>query len=296
MAKATRAHALAPSDAADVACELLRRSGLSPQTAHRLDALMREFALFAERGHAVRDVRDASPAIATAYLEAPTTAGQQPGPSLQYFRRLAIRTLFRLCRENGFDVGDPTTDAVLPSRRPASFRPLLDNEIDLARSVVLATRHCERAAAAWALAEATAQTAELAAVRRSDVDLAQTRVWVHGSPRLTPRWGALTEWGVAQLTKRLTLIPSDADVRVIGGGEPGTALAQSTAVGLLGTTLTRAGLRKVDGVRPASVAAWAGRRFFDSTGRIDLTARCVGMASLDRTARFIGWNWADADE
>jgi integrase len=296
MAKATRGDVVTLRDAVDRARELLDMRGRSEQTAHRLEALMREFALFVERGHGISSLDEVSPALAMAYLGAPTSAGRPPGASLQYFRRLAVRTLFRLCRESGYDVGDPTTDAALPSRRPAPFRPLTDDEVELARSVVVATRHAERAAAAWALAEATAQTAELAAVRRRDVDVVERRVWVHGSRRLTPRWGELTDWGVTQLSKRLSLIADDADVPVIGGGEPGTALAQSTAVGLLGTTLTRAGLRNADGVRPASVAAWAGRRFFDSTGRIDLTASRVGMSSLDRTARFIGWDWVEAGE
>jgi hypothetical protein len=44
-------------------------------------------------------------------------------------------------------------------------------------------------------------------------------------------------------------------------------------------------------VRPASVAAWAGRRILAETGRIDEVARRLGMVSLDRTARFIAFDW-----
>jgi integrase/recombinase XerC len=56
--------------------------------------------------------------------------------------------------------------------------------------------------------------------------------------------------------------------------------------------LTHAGLGEAPDVRPSSVAAWAGRRIFEETGRIDVAAQRLGMRSLDRAARFIGWDWA----
>ena len=46
-------------------------------------------------------------------------------------------------------------------------------------------------------------------------------------------------------------------------------------------------------MRPASVAAWAGRRILAESGRIDEVARRLGMSSLDRTARFIAFDWQD---
>lgn len=55
--------------------------------------------------------------------------------------------------------------------------------------------------------------------------------------------------------------------------------------------LRRAGLAVEPDVRPASIVAWAGQRILADTGRIDEVARCLGMASLDRTARFIAFDW-----
>ena len=44
-----------------------------------------------------------------------------------------------------------------------------------------------------------------------------------------------------------------------------------------------------------SIAAWAGRKVLEETARIDEVARRLGMASLDRAARFIEWDWHDCE-
>lgn len=212
---------------------------------------------------------------------------------MQYFRRLAVRVLFRTARQLGLAVGDPTIDLALPPRCPGSFRPLEDDEIELCRAVAIGSG--TRPAASWALCEATARTGELPWIRRPDLDLVDGRVWIHGTPRTAARWGELTDWGVTQLARRLADLDAGPDTPIVGGGAPGSALAQSSAVGLISRTLTRAGFGDAPGVRASSVPAWAGRKIFDDTGRIDLAAARLGMRSLDRTARFIGWDWAAAD-
>ncbi|MGQ0434860.1 MAG: hypothetical protein ACT452_20925 [Microthrixaceae bacterium] len=128
-----------------------------------------------------------------------------------------------------------------------------------------------------------------------DLDLERGRVWIHGTAQTKARWGPLTTWGTNQLTRDVAGLDSDPEVPIVGGGVPGSALAQSSAVGLISRTLTRVGLADAPGVRASSVAAWAGRKVFDETGRIDLAAARLGMRSLDRTARFIGWDWRSVD-
>jgi integrase/recombinase XerC len=76
-------------------------------------------------------------------------------------------------------------------------------------------------------------------------------------------------------------------------GRAGISAAASVSV--VSQVLTRAGLERSLGVRPASVAAWVGRRIFDETGRIDLVAARCGARSLDAAARLIGWDWQPAD-
>ncbi len=293
MAEVRSLTAFAPREAVNLALSKLdSESDFSPQTLAKITGLMRQFAGFAERGHGVHDLRLVTPDLVQSYLSAPTADGLVPGVSLQHFRRLAVRLLYKTCRQLGLLDGDPTLDVVLPTRSAAPFRPLEDDEVELCRASVVGSGRRARLAAAWALCEATGRTGELPALETSDVDLDCGRVWLHGSPRTLPRWGTLSEWGATQLGRYLATLSEGPGVPILGSGEPGSALAQSSAVGLICQTLTHAGLGAEAGVRPASVAAWAGRRIFHDTGRIETVAQRLGMRSLDRTARFIGWDWA----
>jgi integrase/recombinase XerC len=256
---------------------------------------MRQFARFVERADGVRHLADVSVGVVDGFVSALTADGTEPGPSIRYFRRLAIRTLYRTMRSQGLQVGDPTLDLVLPSRQRGDFRPLDDDEVGLCRAACVGTAKRNRAAAAWALGEATARTGELPWVRRCDVDLDQGRVWIAGTDRTVARWGELSGWGVGQLERYFTDEPSSDGDLVLYTGDPASALAQSSAVGAISRTLTRAGLGEAADVRPSSLAAWAGRKVFDETGRIDVAAKRLGMRSLDRTAIFIGWEWGNVE-
>ncbi|MCU1486190.1 MAG: xerC [Actinomycetia bacterium] len=277
----------------DAVAALVREKQLSLQTLVRLEALMRQFGRFVEDGLGISNLADVSTHAVERYIAAPTACAPEPGPSIRYFRRLAVRTLYRVLRAEGVEVGDPTLDLVLPSRQPGAFRPLVDDEVALCRAACVGTSKRNRAAAAWALAEATARTGELPSIRRGDVDLEHGRVWIIGSERTVSRSALLTPWGHSQLARFLATSPGAAEDGVLyATGEPASALAQSSAVGAISRTLTRAGLGDAPDVRPSSVAAWAGWKVFEETGQIDVTAQRLGMRSLDRTARFIGWDWA----
>ena len=89
------------------------------------------------------------------------------------------------------------------------------------------------------------------------------------------------------LTKGLE---GDPHVAYTGGGSEESRQASSCIA--VAETLQRAGIGREPDVRPGSVVAWAGVRIFSETGRIEEVARRLGMRSLDRAARFIGWDWA----
>ena len=74
----------------------------------------------------------------------------------------------------------------------------------------------------------------------------------------------------------------------------GAAAGQVSTCRAVGVVLLRAGLVGEPDVRPASVAAWAGRAILEQTGRIEDAAAALGVRSLDRAARLVGLNVAQA--
>ncbi len=176
-----------------------------------------------------------------------------------------------------------------------AFRPLETEEVELCRSIALADPRGRRPVA-WALCEATARTGELSPVRRCDVDLAQGRVRLPGTAHVDARWGVLTAWGTAQLERPPRSPPGRSGDA--GAAEPARrtrTFPLASAQHVIDEVLTRAGLHHTDGVKPSSIAGWAGGRLFDETGRIDLVAARCGVRSLDSAARLIGWDWRLGD-
>jgi hypothetical protein len=61
-----------------------------------------------------------------------------------------------------------------------------------------------RQPAAWTLAEATARNSEIHHILWvCHLDFTNSRVWIHGSSKAEPRWGSLSDWGAAQLARRV---------------------------------------------------------------------------------------------
>ncbi len=151
---------------------------------------------------------------------------------------------------------------------------MTDDEVTLARVTArlgdAGTRSLQRAVC-WALAEATAVTSEISAIRVRDVDDARAPRWVQlpGTRRPDPRAGELTDWGsliVARQVQALTQARHTSATLLTykGRGAPGEAGAQASVCNAIGAVLDSAGLAREPDVRPASVRNWAGRRLYDS--------------------------------
>lgn len=276
----------------DTAIDGLLAQWVSTAQAERVATLLGSFVCFCERGHGVTDLAQVSPSIAAAFITAPNPDGSLPSSSLTHLRRSALRLLFRSARHLGQAVGDPTLDVSLAPRAQLATRPLSDEEVSLCRATSAWSLNDRRRAAAWALAEATCRSVEVGQITRADVDLEAHRVWIHGGQTTADRWGELTEWGCAQLDRRLASIADGDDEPIVYEGHDGPSTSQISACIAVRDVLVRAGLGTEPGVRPASVAGWAGQQILRETGRIDEVARRLGMASLDRTARFLQWSWA----
>lgn len=297
MVDGTRAGFGDVSTVVEACCALIVERRVSPAQAQRVVRLLVDFALFVRvvAGTEVELVEVGAGTVER-FVEAAHPDGRVPSLAEMHHRRSSIRLLFRLARELGVDAGDPTLDLVLPPRCQRGVRALTDEEVALCRSHAFWSLTDARRAAAWALGEATCRSAEIATATVGDVDLDGGRVWIHGGRVTADRWGDLSEWGAIQLARRVEQLDGDPTRPLVYAGRAGADSGQVSTCLAIVDVFTRAGLAGERDLRPGSIAAWAGRRILEETGRIDVTAKRLGMASLDRAARFIGWDWDEEPE
>lgn len=247
--------------------------------------LQRAIGFFELRG--LSGLGGVRPAHASDFIHSRLDSGLPASIAVLHNRRAALRLLFRVARRLEFVESDPTLDLGLPPKSSVGSRPLDDEEVELCRDVAHWTS--SRVAVAWALAEATARGAEIAAVTPDDVDLDAGTVRVRGGPRTSPRTGALSEWGIATLRRRS---PKCGIGPLAYAGEGRGIAGQVSTCRAISSVLVRAGLAGEPDVRPMSVAGWAGRRVLDETGSIESAALAMGVRSLDRAARLVGHDWS----
>jgi integrase family protein with SAM-like domain len=262
---------------------------LTPQSERRLGHVIRQFQSFVESGLGLPDLDSVKPEHVSQFLRARQPEGDAPSTATLHLRRSALRLLYGTARRLELANGDPTLDLALPPRSSLPRRPLTDDEIAVCRSFASHTLSETRRPAAWALAEATARTSEIPHIRPADVDLTLGRVWIHGGSKTSPRWGRLTEWGVGRLQERLKWLKSEIPVVYQGRGSAESRQASSCSA--IAQTLQRVGLAGESDLGPSSVPAWAGVRALRGGAAIDEVARMLGIRSLDRAARFVGWDW-----
>lgn len=267
----------------------------SPQS---LDRLTHDMSLFVARLEVLRvqDLREVTRQHVLGFIDEALRVDRymfrDPSLGTRHFRRTAVRLFFKTARALGLCEQDPTIDIDLPPRSARSARPLTDEEVIAGESASRWTLDLTRLPAAWALGAATAVSAEIAAARIGDVDFDGMRVWLRGCTKRTPRWGPLTEWGAQQLRRRIAFLDTDdAEKGLVYGGRDTGKSAQSSACSAVHEVLVLAGLNREMDVRPLSLAAWAGVKEFERTGRIEDVANLLGFSTLDRAARAIGWDW-----
>jgi hypothetical protein len=79
--------------------------------------------------------------------------------------------------------------------------------------------------------------------------------------------------------------------RLVYGGARGAGTRRAAWCGAIYEVLVLGGLAGEPAIHPSSLAAWAARKVFLRTGRIDDVARALGVRSLDRAAAVVGWDW-----
>jgi site-specific recombinase XerD len=271
------------------------------QTLARMSETIRRFT-FRLDAEGYTTLASVTPAAARAFVDAATRAGQPPELATRHARRTALRTFYRTLRELGLHEGDPTLDLVLPPRGLLVARPLTDDEVTLGRTsaqIGLGARRPMRAVV-WALAEATAVSSEITAVRIADLDdpADPATVRLPGTRRHDARTAELTDWGRRVVAARVrSLRTADADPSTLlaygGAAPPGAAKAQASVCNALRDILNVAGLGREPDIRPTSVRHWAGRRGYDAGQPIHAVARALGHRSLDAAAEDIALTWRE---
>jgi site-specific recombinase XerD len=209
-------------------------------------------------------------------------------------RHGALRAFYRTARRLRLTLEDPTADIDVPARTSPAQRPLTDDDAALVRLFAeraTPTRH----AATAALLLAGAHTRELGHITAADLDVPTSTVWVHGSGKHRPRILTLDTWSIRVLAERAAHLtrplPGGSSPVLCTGAGGSDAHKQARVCVTVREILTRAGLTDDPGVRPASLTAYAARREFDRTHRVQDAARLIGSSSLDATAVLIGWSW-----
>lgn len=256
--------------------------GRSTASSELLLPMVERFAAFLVATSCASSLREVSPSDCVRFLCSRTSFGLPAKLSTVHNRRNAVRALYTVARSLGLADGDPTLDVRLAAKDSVVARPLTDAEVNSARAVSAGWGSL-RYRFVWALAETTARGSELARVAWSDVDLVSGTVSLPGSSRVRARVGPFTEWG-------LHMMRDHGDrTGLVAVGDGSSARVQAASG--LSQVFFRAGIAGRSGVRPGSVAAWAGRRVLDETGDISAVARVLGVSSLDVAARMVGWQW-----
>ncbi len=215
---------------------------------------------------------------------------REPSPSVVTWRRTAVRTLFMTARHLGLAESDPTLDIKVPPKNGTSRRALTTEEELLGRYASRMSFDDTRNPTIWALGQATAMPAEIGRGHVADVDLPARRVWLHGTKDRGARFGPLSDWGCEQLAARLDVLDHDPDAPLVYDGAGGLDRAASAVGVTMIEIFTIAGIRQPD-LTPASLPAWRARERFNETGHIEAAAQLLGVTSLDRAAKMIGWRW-----
>ncbi|WP_346411133.1 site-specific integrase [Mycolicibacterium cosmeticum] len=274
---------------------------LAAQTLDKFGLLIRRFTRFAA-AHDVTTLAAVDRALVAKFVAARgrTRHGvvSEAAVATMHNRRAALRAFFRTARRLQLTLDDPTADIEVPARLSSAQRPLSDDEAALVR---LFSEHATptRHAATAALLLAGAHTSELGHITAADLDPQACTVWAHGSSKHRPRTLTLDRWSMRVLTERAAHLshplPGSTPSPVLCTGAAGSAAHKQARVCVtVREILTRGGLSDDTGVRPASLTAYAARREFDRTGRVEDAAHLIGSPSLDTTASLIGYHWQDA--
>ncbi|STD71424.1 site-specific tyrosine recombinase XerC [Dermacoccus nishinomiyaensis] len=270
---------------------------MSPQTVDKFTLLMGRFDRYAYATGALI-CADVTPDLVSDFIRAHGRDRQgneaPPSVSTQHQRRSVIRLWARDAIVAGYLLADPTLHLDLPPRSRSLTRPVTDDEVALieyqAESWATHTRH----AATVALALSGVHSGEIASIRPGDVR--DGLIAAPGTVRVQARTLSIASpWCRRVLTERVDLVGgADGGRTLVSTGKGTDAQQQARACTAIRDVIIRAGLDTDPAIKPSSLTAHPARAVFDRTGRIQDSARLLGVTSLDAAASAIDWDWQAA--
>lgn len=262
--------------------------------ARTLAEIGRFFRFAGARG--ARTLSDVTPEVVTDFADLPYQASSgawtAPSDKTRGTRVGAVRVLFAATRTLGLHRVDPTVDIRIGAPTGSRCRPLTDEEEALGRLWSGRTLVNGRHAVAWALHQAGATLTEAAHVAVDAVNLDAGTVWLAGNKNRIERLAPLTDWGAARLAERIgELDGAPAETRLLTTARASKNARTASTGALIGEVFRWAGLAGDASLEPRSLPAWAGRRVFERTGRIEDAARFLGVRNLQTAAEIIGHDW-----
>lgn len=274
---------------------------LRPTSLKKFDLLMRRFERYAD-AFGVCALSEVDVTLVDSFVRARGRDRRgtvsDAAVSTMQVRRAVLRAFYRTARELSLTADDPARDIDLPTRTPSTTRPLTEDETELLWMRAWAGGRVRRHAATVALMLSGVHSGEVGHVTIGDVDFETGTVHAHGSVKFRPRTLDLAPRALQALAMRrdalLNRRPGISPGRIVlATGAGGTDdQKQALVCTTVKETLRWSGLGDDPELRPASLTAVPARALFESTGRIDLAARLLGLASLDAAARAVAWSWA----
>ncbi|MDB2215853.1 site-specific tyrosine recombinase XerC [Mycobacteroides abscessus subsp. massiliense] len=213
-----------------------------------------------------------------------------PSPATRFAKLSFVRFVFRTGRQIGLVAHDPTAMLELPRLESVRRRSLTHEEAELVRfygQQVPGEHH----PVTIELLLAGAHTAEAGYLTVEDFDERRSLIRLPGSARLRPRALDLPPDLCRQVARHVRYLTSVGRTRLCGRESETSQTLRQTAISVHArAVLTRAGITDPT-VTPTSITLYSGLVVFEETGRIEDVANRLGMASLDATARSIGFRW-----
>lgn len=268
----------------------INNSGNGEPSANRETIVcLRRFAKWCDRVD-INDIADVRREDVESFLNLPTPKSgrpERPSWSTRRNRLGSVRRAFKIARQLGYSLADPTLDIRVLGHRnqPADICDL--TEIAALRDGAPTAIYDAVLSALLALAESGATNGEMTGLTCADVDLLQRVVHLPGGARADARINPLTEWGVAALSERIRLAHDGLLLTNVFGGRCSDASISQMFAGLVDF----AAIPKKRRISINSVRAWRALEIYGQSGRIEDAAMFLGSRSLDSTAEIIGLNW-----